>query len=250
MRRGLMMIGNFDIKGKLIELGVYDDVDGKVEIVKNLGLGVVCFKVENKGFGLASIDDGCEILLNPNFKRIVQAGEDIVVLENMRGFLGAYDFKDCKKLVPCRFDFVELNVLHAENEFADYIDFYEGVNSYTLMVEPERKFFFLNPHISTRMLALLEKKPELFLNMKSVYFRDVKGCYSKSNVNQCFNSLNKGLENKAQNLIGEGMSENVAYKKVNGLYKKIEEKVKNENLGVFVFKGSLANENRFNIKTN
>lgn len=242
-----MMIGNFDIKSKLIELG-YDEADLKVEIVKNLGLGVVCFKVENKGFGLASIDDGCEILLNPNFKRIVQAGEDIVVLENKRGLLGAYDFKACKKLVPCRFDFVELNVLHDENEFADYIDFYEGVNSYTLMVEPERKFFFLNPHISTRMLALLEKKPELFLDMKSVYFRDVKGCFSKSNVNQCFNSLNKGLKNKTQNLIDKGISESAAYDKVNGLCKKIEEKVKNDNIGVFAFDGALANENR--LKTN
>ena len=75
------------------------------------------------------------------------------------------------------------------------IELYEGINSYTL-VYGESVEATLNPTISTTQLEMLEKKPELFMNLNRRYFFDNENSsvFSDEKTGKLIRAASKGLE--------------------------------------------------------
>lgn len=223
------MLKNLDIQEKLIELGAYRHNNGKVEIVKELNENIVIFDVEKKGFGLAS--QSGQIVLQPYFRRIVKLSDEILLLENEHKRFGAFDINSCCYLAPCKYDYVE--ICEFEDNKVEYVDFYEGVNSYTLGVNTQEHCFFLNPHISEHMLKVLNKNPENFMNLNSAYFRDRENNFSENNTEILRKSAIQGFGYRTKTMLKMDFNTDVIDAYLDAICEKIEKKIEIEKSKTF-----------------
>lgn len=174
----------------------------RIEIVGKVNDKCFVYKVEETGaYGFANEKE--EALTPPIFKNVkvydeklavVQGAIDLVDFNYNIAFnkFGVFDCEKRKMFTDCKYDKVEETYI---DQFCLKLWLYEGANVYFINLREVGKKESLYPFWKEGMFKILEDKPELFLNLKSDYFRNVNGGFNNNAISQYLEIMKKKLKN-------------------------------------------------------